>query len=203
MMDKFSEENTRVPVPYAPALIRLLQGVVYSDDRTAWDLVLRYKSLIEAYFLRMGLHLYLAEEDGYAYLFQPDIEDETGAAIELPRLTQRRELTYSTTLVLVLLREALNQFDSTNIENNKLRISHDELLDMLRPFYRSREDERAIIKAVNSDINNVVSLGFLKKIELEGQLYYIVRPILKARVNSDELDLIKMQLEQHAHDESK
>src|SRR4051812_21432727 len=114
MMDNFSVENTRVPVPYAPALIRLLQGVVYSDDRTAWDLVLRYKSLIEAYFLRMGVQLYLAEEDGYAYLSQPDIEDETGAAIELPRLTQRRELTYSTTLVLVLLREALNQFDSTN-----------------------------------------------------------------------------------------
>jgi hypothetical protein len=201
-MNNFSDEMPNAPAPYAPALIRLLQGAVYADDREIWDLVIRYESPITAYFARMGVQLYLNEGDGFAYLTQPDTEEESESASALPRLTRRQKLTYSTTLILVLLREALNQFDSTNIENNKLRISYDELLSMLRPFYRLREDERALLRQMNSDINNVVELGFLKKLEIDGQSQYLVRPILKARVPSDVLAQIKTQLEQHAHDES-
>jgi hypothetical protein len=202
-MDNFSDENVNAPVRYAPVLIRLLQGVVYSDDRDIWDLVMRYATPITAYFAQMGVQLYLNENDGFACLTQPDLEDENGASITLPRLTRRQKLTYSTTLVLIVVRELLNQFDSTNIENNKLRISQEELIRNLRPFYRSREDERTLLKQMNTDINNVIELGFLKKQELDGQTQYLVRPILKAHLNSDELARIKSQLEQHAHDESK
>lgn len=200
-MNNFSDDTLNTPAPYAAALIRLLQGAVYADDREIWDLVIRYETPITAYFARMGVKLYLNEGDGFAYLTQPSTtEDESESA--LPRLTRSQKLSYSTTLVLVLLREALNQFDSTNIENNKLRISHEELLTMLRPFYRLREDERAVLREMSSDINKVVELGFLKKLEISGQLHYLVRPILKSRVPSDELFRIKTQLEQHAHDES-
>ena len=194
MTDNFSDENVNTPVPYAPALIRLLQGVIYSDDRDIWDLVMRYKMPIAAYFARMGVQIYLNEEDGFTYLTQPDLEDEDGATITLPRLTRRQKLTYSTTLVLVIVRELLNQFDSTNVENNKLRISQEELMRNLRPFYRSREDERSLLKQMNTDINNVIELGFLKKQDIDGQTHYLVRPILKAHLNSDELARIKSQL---------
>jgi Domain of unknown function (DUF4194) len=202
-MNNFSDDTPNTPSPYAAALIRLLQGAVYADDREIWDLVIRYESPITAYFARMGVKLYLNEGDGFAYLTQPSTtEDEGESAMTLPRLTRSQKLSYTTTLVLVVLREALNQFDSTNIENNKLRISHEELITMLRPFYRLREDERSIVREMNSDINKVVELGFLKKLEIDGKLHYLVRPILKSRVSSDELSRIKTQLEQHAHDES-
>lgn len=198
-----SEDSLNVPAPYAPALIRLLQGVVYSDDREIWDLVLRFESAIVDYFARMGVELYLNENDGFAYLTQPDMDDEKAAAVTLPRLTRRTKLTYSVTLVLVLLREELNQFDSTNVENHKLIIPHEQMLAMMRPFYASREDERTLIRQMERDLNQVVEFGFLKKLENNGQTEYLVRPILKARVNSDELARVKTQLEQHAHDESR
>ncbi len=203
MMDTFSETTSNTPAPYAPALIRVLQGVVYADDRDIWDMVIRYQYPIESYFAQMGVELYLNENDGFAYLTQPDLEDDSGSAVTLPRLTRRQKLTYSTTLVLVLLREELNQVDSTNVENNRLVISHQKLLDMLRPFYTTREDERTLIRLMERDVNQVVELGFLKKQTMDGEVEYIVRPILKARVNSDELARIKSQLEQHAHDESR
>ncbi|NJO84806.1 MAG: DUF4194 domain-containing protein [Blastochloris sp.] len=135
------------PEPYAPALIRLLQGFVYDDDTEAWELLLRYQQAVEDYFGRMGLAVYVNEGDGFAYLSQPpDIEDERGAAIVLPRLTRRRALTYSVTLVLVVLREELNQFDSTNIDSVRLVIPRARLFEMLRPFYGQRDDERALLE---------------------------------------------------------
>ena len=201
MTDATFNLRSNTPEPYAPALIRLLQGVVYSDDRDIWELIMRYQSAIHTHFGQMGVLLYLDESNGFAYLTQPDSEDGD-VATTLPRLTRRRELTYSTTLVLVLLREALNQFDSNVSDNRYLTIAHEDLIRLISPFYVVREDERSLNRQMEKDINQVVDLGFLKKYELNGQINYNVRPILKARVNSDELARLKNLLEQHAHDES-
>jgi hypothetical protein len=202
MTNNIADEFTNAPAPYAPALIRLLQGVVYSDDTDLWDMVLRYETAITGYFARMGITLYLNENDGFAYLTQPESEESSKTGATLPRLTRRRELTYSTTLVLVLLREALNQFDSTNLENNRLYITHEQLLSMMSPFYARKEDERIVIRQMEKDINQVLDMGFLKRLELNGETQYLVRPILKARINSDQLVQIKAQLEKHAQHES-
>jgi len=201
-MNAIPDETINGPSPYAPALIKLLQGVVYSDDHDIWGLVLRYQTPIATYFSRMGLQLYLNENDGFVYLTQPNLEED-GKLQELPRLTRRRELTYSVTLVLVLLREELNQFDSSNVENKKLTIPHEYLIDLMRPFYAVREDERTLIRNMEKDINQVVEMGFIKRIEIDKQAHYLVRPILKARVNSDELDRLKVQLESHTRNESR
>jgi hypothetical protein len=203
VVDNFaSHPQSNEPAPYAPALIRLLQGIVYSDDSEIWELVLRYQYMIESYFAQMGVELYLNEPDGFAYLTQPDREDEKGAAIPLPRLTRRRALTYSVTLVLVLLREQLNQFDSTNVDTNRLILTHEALLDLMRPFYIAREDERSLIRQMERDINQVVELGFLKELKQDKHVSYLIRPVLKSRVNSEQLAQIKLQLEQHSRDDS-
>lgn len=202
MTNNNPDDFTNAPAPYAPALIRLLQGAIYSDDTDLWNMVLRYETAITGYFARMGITLYLNENDGFAYLTQQESEESGKTGASLPRLTRRRELTYSTTLLLVLLREALNQFDSTNLENNRLYITHEQLLSTMRPFYARKEDERIVIRQMEKDINQVLDLGFLKRLELNGETQYLVRPILKARINSDQLVQIKAQLEKHAQHES-
>lgn len=189
------------PALYAPALIRLLQGPVFTDDRAAWDLVLRYEQPIRAYFAQMGVRLYCDEANGFAYLTQPDAEDGDPES-SLPRLTRRYSLTYSITLLLVLLREQMNQFDSIVADNSRLIIAHADLIEMMRPFYAVGEDERAMIRKMEQDITSVVGFGFLKKQDISGQASYLVRPILKAYLNADELQQLKAQLDQHAHDES-
>ncbi len=189
------------PAPYAPALIRLLQGVVFTDDREIWDLVLRYEHPINAYFAQMGVALYCDEASGYAYLRQPATEDGDPASL-LPRLTRRRELTYSTTLLLVLLREEMNQFDSTLSENTQLLLPHERLLELMGPFYSAGDDERAVIRKMEQDIGTVVDLGLLKKQDAGGQSSYLVRPVIKAFFNAETLEEVKARLLQHAHDES-
>ncbi|HLY26459.1 MAG TPA: DUF4194 domain-containing protein [Aggregatilineales bacterium] len=198
-----TETTPTGPAPYAAALIRLLQGIVYVDDREVWEQILRHQSAISAYFAQMGVELYLNENDGFAYLTQPDMEDDAGEIVVLPRLTRRRALTYSVTLVLVLLREELNQFDTTNMESDKLIISSEELFALMRPFYVPKGgDERTLNRQMDHDVNQVVELGFLKKLEVEGQIHFLVRPVLKSRINSDELAKIKEKLETYRHDQS-
>lgn len=191
------------PEPYAPALIRLLQGFVYDDDTDVWELLLRYQPAVEDYFGRMGLLVYLNEPDGFAYLTQPsDLEDDNGTVIVLPRLTPRRALTYSVTLVLVVLRDELNQFDSTNVDSVRLVIPRPRLIEQLRPFYRQGNDERRLLDQIQKDINQVVGMGFLKLIKQGNEESYQVRPVLKAKINSEQLELIKAQIEAHESDES-
>lgn len=202
MTDMDQTAVVQQPEPYATALIRLLQGFLYADDGEAWDLLLRYRSSVESYFARMGLELYINEVDGFAYLSQPDAEDDAGAAVSLPRLTRRRPLTYSVTILLVLLRDELNQFDRTNLEANRLIIPREHLVEQMRSFYAQRGDERQLLAQIQKDINQVIDLGFLKEITHGEQVSYLVRPVLKAKINSDQLAQIKAQLEQHAHDDS-
>ncbi|MBE2268120.1 MAG: DUF4194 domain-containing protein [Anaerolinea sp.] len=183
------------PSPYAAALIRLLQGIVYADD-DVWGLVLRYQTPISTYFTQMGVQLYLNENEGFAYLTQPD-EEELGITAPLPRLVRRRALSYSVTVLLVLLREELNQFDTTDVDNYRLILAREALLTIMQPFYAQQEDERARLKLMERDLNQVVEFGFLKEIKREKQIDYLVRPVLKAKIDSDQLELIKQRLAEH------
>src|SRR5215208_2511849 len=97
-------------VPYAPAVIKLLQGVIYHDDTAAWNLLLAHQTPIQEYFARIGLVVYVDEADGFAFLRQPELESEEGSRIALPRLIRRDRLSYHVTLLCVLLRERLDQF---------------------------------------------------------------------------------------------
>lgn len=184
------------PSPYAGAIIRLLQGIVYADD-DGWGLVLRYQTPISAYFSQMGVMLYLNENEGFAYLTQPSDDEESAGTADLPRLIRRRALSYSVTVMLVLLREELNQFDTTDVDNYHLIIPRDALITKMQPFYAHQADERARLKAMERDINQVVEFGFMKEIKREKQIDYLVRPVLKAKIDSDQLEIIKQRLAEH------
>ncbi|HET7640709.1 MAG TPA: DUF4194 domain-containing protein, partial [Ktedonobacteraceae bacterium] len=94
-----------IVMPYAPVVLKLLQNPLFSDESSSWNLLLSYLTPVQEYFARIGLEVRVHEEDGYAYLHQPALEDDEGQTIVLPRLTRRDRLTYHTTLLCVLLRE--------------------------------------------------------------------------------------------------
>lgn len=186
--------------PFAPAVIRLLQGPLSSDDSGPWNLLLIHETPVREYLAKIGLELILNEPDGYAFLRQPEWEGADGQRIVLPRLTRRDRLSYHVTLMCALLRERLDQFEAGTPETDRLIITSDDLRDMLRPFLPERGDERALLKKIDETANKVVELGFLRRPGADNR--YEVRPILKARIASDALaDLLQM-LEQHAPTDS-
>lgn len=182
-------------MPYAPAVIRLLQGTLSVDDAAVWNILLLHETPVREYLAKIGLELVLNEIDGYAFLRQPDLEGEDGRKLALPRLTRRDRLSYHVTLLCALVRERLDQFEASTPEVERLILTGDDLREMLRPFLRERGDERALIKKIDETASRVVDLGFLRRLGNDNR--YEVRPILKARIGSEVLADVLARLEQY------
>lgn len=182
-------------MPYAPAVIRLLQGTLSVDDAGAWNILLLHETPVREYLAKIGLELVLNEIDGYAFLRQPDLAGEDVQKLALPRLTRRDRLSYHVTLLCALVRERLDQFEASTPEADRLILTGEDLREMLRPFLRERGDERALIKKIDETASRVVGLGFLRRLGNDNR--YEVRPILKARIDSEVLADVLTRLEQY------
>ncbi|HEU5015210.1 MAG TPA: DUF4194 domain-containing protein [Roseiflexaceae bacterium] len=182
---------------YAPVLIKLLQGIIAYDDAAIWSLLLYHEAAIHEYFERAGLHVEVDETEGYAFLRQPDPEEDSSVAMTLPRLTSRHRLSYPVTLLLVLLHEALQQFDASESQSDRLVVTIEELRDMQRPFQRERSDEVKLARSLDAHVSRLVELGFLRRLSGDEERYE-VRRIIKAKVPADMLAEIKEKLVAHA-----
>lgn len=180
--------------PYAAVVIKLLQGVLYHDDTITWNLLLQYSEQVRMFFAQMGLELQFHEEDGFAYVRQAEIEDEEGDPLNLPRLTRRIPLSYPVTLLCVLLREQLLQFEAANLENAACLLTREQIYEMLLPALPERTNEMVTRRKVDSLIEQVVELGILKKRPHLGADYFEVRRILKAKLDAEKLHELKERL---------
>jgi hypothetical protein len=179
------------PQPYAPVVLKLLQGVIYSDD-SHWDRLQSYLTPIKEYFSKIGLQVRNYETEGFAYLEQPD-PDPDEKTEPLPRLTIRRPLSFKLTLFSVLLREKLRQFDASD-NLGRLVLTVEELRDSLQPYLPESNNEEKFRREVDGLVKQASEFGFLKP--LSGQdAHYEVRSILKAKIDADTLERLKYKLE--------
>lgn len=183
------------PQPYAPAALKLLQGAIYSDD-PHWDSLQNHLTAIKEYFSKIGLQVQNYETEGFAYLQQPD-PDPDDRTEPLPRLTIRRKLSFKVTVLCVLLREELRQFDASDA-TGRLVLSVEKLRDLLQPYLPEGNNEEAFRREVDALVKQAVELGFLKRLSGEDENYE-VRSILKAKIDADMLELLKQKLEAHAN----
>ncbi len=188
--------NRDKQTPYAAVIIKLLQGTLEADDGY-WSTLLDYRSAVEEHFESLGLALHLDEVEGYAYLTQPDPgDDEVGDSEPLPRLVRRQKLSYGATLLCVLLRERLLQFDQRDLASSRAVISKSEIQEMMGLFLETPTDELKLFRSVDGHIRQVLELGFLKKLSTEEDMFEI-RRIIKAKLSADALADVKAKLEAH------
>jgi hypothetical protein len=175
------------------AAVRLLQGVVYSDDAKTWDIVLRSRSSLETHFARLALMLVVDEPEGYAYLRQWQ-ECEYPAGYEnVPRLVRRSPLGYSPTLLCVLLRDELRRFEEDDLHNERCVVETSALFDQWRVFFPAGQDEVRQRKEFVGVLRKVEELGFIRKFADNPEAWEI-RRILKSRLPVTELEALKQQL---------
>ncbi|HGG61236.1 MAG TPA: DUF4194 domain-containing protein [Gammaproteobacteria bacterium] len=174
-------------------LIALLKGIVHAEsDPALWQQLLQHQARARDYMRLIGLDLMLDEAEGYAWLrTRPPREGEP----ELPRLITRRQLAFPVSLLLALLRKKLAEFDASG-GDTRLILSRDDIADLLRLFLPGGSDEVRLLKQIDSHINKVAELGFLRK--LRGQEHqYEVRRILKAFVDAQWLNEFDQRLAEY------
>ncbi len=175
--------------PYATAVRKLLKGVVYYDDTSAWQQIRDYEYPIRQYLGKIGLGMHLDEIGNFAYLYDDSRDDDNQDA--LPALTSRRNLSFPDTLLLVLLRERLDEHEMRDLDGVDLILSDEDLSDMIQVFMQDYGDARKIETNTTTSVNRLVRYGFLTK-RSDGR--YTVRPLIRAKINADELESIKARL---------
>jgi hypothetical protein len=175
------------------AAVRLLQGVVYSDDANVWDIVLRTRSTLEAYFSRLALMLIVDEPEGYAFLRQWNDSEYPSGYEDVPRLVRRSSLGYGPTLLCVLLRDELRRFEDDDLHNERCVIETAALFDQWRVFFPAGQDEVRQSKEFSGILRKVEELGFIRRFA-ESPEAWEIRRILKARLPVAELESLKEQL---------
>jgi hypothetical protein len=175
--------------PYATAVRKLLKGVVYYDDTTAWQQIRDYEFPIREYLGKIGLGMHLDEIGNFAYLYDDSRDDDNQDA--LPALTSRRNLSFPDTLLLVLLRERLDEHEMRDLDAVDLILSDEDLLDMMQVFMQDYGDARKIETNTTTSVNRLVRYGFLTK-RSDGR--YTVRPLIRAKINADEMEGIKARM---------
>ncbi|MES2759509.1 MAG: DUF4194 domain-containing protein [Pseudomonadota bacterium] len=174
-------------------LVVLFQGVLYRDgDAALWQPLIDLQGRVRDYCATVGLELILDEAEGYAYLrHRPSAPGEA----ELPRLIQRRQLSYPVSLILVLLRKKLAEFDATGGET-RLVVGRDQIAEQVRLFLPETGNEARLLDRMDAHLNKVIELGFLHR--LRGQEHqFEVRRILKAFVDAQWLSEFEQRLAQY------
>lgn len=188
-----TETTTTIPI-YSTVIVRLLQSVIYDEDRKLWQVLVTYQQQIRDYFATIGVELHLNETDGFAFLSQPDEMEGQ----KVPRLVRRIPLSYELTLLLVILREALEEFDVQNTESRTLFITNKELKERIELFFEDKADKVKLLERFDTYINGVVNLGFLKERDVKGYeedvKTFEVRRIIKAKISNEKLEEIKEKI---------
>ncbi|MBD3940257.1 DUF4194 domain-containing protein [Microbacterium sp. NEAU-LLC] len=169
----------------ATAIIALMREVVYRDTpahEPVWEALGRHRAAVADHFAAIGVDVIVDENEGYAFLRTREPEEGDDA---LPRLVRRRSLTYNVSLLLVLLRRRMVEFEASG-EAGKLVLTRDQIVELLRVFQASSTNEARIVEQADRTIAQVADLGFLR--ELRGQRgAWEVRRILKAYVDAQTL----------------
>lgn len=190
--DSPADEVSRGLPPLGPVLVKLMKGVVYREDHEAlWQDLILLEHHARDYVLVIGLDLILNEAEGFAYLHQ--LETDEALPDKLPRLVQRRPLSYLVSLLCVLLRKRLVEADVGG-EESRVVLTRDQMAEMMQIFLKDQPNEARLMDQMDATINKVTALGFLRRFSKESQAFE-VRRILKDLVNADWLSKLDVKLD--------
>ena len=166
-------------------VISLLKGVIYREgDERLWGALLNLQARVRDYVSVLGLELIFDEAEGYAFLKSRHEPTEEESATKLPRLVARRPLSFPVSLLLALLRKKLAEFDAGGGET-RLILIRDDLVELVRVFLPDSSNEAKLIDQIETHINKIVDLGFLRRLKVaSGPASFEVRRILKAFVDA-------------------
>lgn len=183
----------------SPVLIQLLKGVVYQERYPVlWQDLLTFQGQVRNYFSVIGLELLLDEAEGFAFLRQAQATsngEETEVEAALPRLVSRRPMGYPLSLLCVLLRKKLAEFDARG-GATRLVLSQAQIVEMMHVYMPPQKNEARTVDVINTTIKKTMDLGFLKKLGSDGQQYEVGR-IIKALVDADWLKKLDTLLNEY------
>lgn len=182
-------------LPSAFVKARLFREAVYREDAEDWLTLRGHLDEIRRYFRDIGQDLVFDEAEGYAFIRQLEFEGEE----HVPRLVQRRPLSYVATLLLVILREEFLRFDAAPGDSTRLVKTRTELRNFIADFVPETTNQVRDTGRIDAAIKSLSELGFLRPLNaVSNQDTFEIMRIVKARLGPADLETIKERLCLHA-----
>jgi hypothetical protein len=183
-------------LPYTPVFIKLLKGPVEYVEKGAWEKLMQYKPELTTFLQQLGLTLVLDEQDGYAYVKHAQTEEDDNTVSWI----QRRSLTYEESVMLVLLREMMAEFEIGEATTRELIKKRREIKEYAEMFFKEKASRVKFLKEIDKLIDKAEENGFLDKAEqndITDEQKFRIKKIIKAKVGDEELTLFHQQLVKH------
>ena len=181
-------------LPYTSVFIKLLKGPIEYVEKSAWEKLVQYKVELTTFLQQLGLTLVLDEQDGYAYVKHLQTDEEENPVTWI----QRRSLTYEESVMLVLLREMMAEFEVGEATNRELIKKRREIKEYAELFFKENASRVKFLKEIDRLIDKAEENGFLDKTEhhdLTDEQKFRIKKIIKAKFSSEELDQFFQQLQ--------
>ncbi len=175
-------------------IIYLFKGVLYNTNEAVWKSLIQYQNDIKNYFSVVGIDLIINQSEGFAFLKQREIVEET--TIHFPKLIEKRQLSYPVSLLCILLRKKLLDFDNTG-EESRLILSKEQIVELILSFLPDNtSNEKKVIDKIDIHIKRLIELGFLRELKNEQERYEVSR-ILIAYLPVEELQNVLDKLKDY------
>ena len=177
--------------PYSKAVIKLLKGVVENND-VVWNDLLTYQADIQNYISTMGLELIVKKDEGFAFIKQTILDDD-----KTINLVSRRQYGFEVSVMLVVLRHMLEDFDSnpTLSQATDKYVTAEDIKEETEMFLPVSYNKVKFEKELDNNIEKIIGFGFLVAPKnKEGEKRYRIHRIIKEKVTLDDLLDFKKQL---------
>lgn len=176
---------------FSRTMVALFKNAVYKEiDPEHWEIITSQKNKIEDYVCKIGLTLIVDEMDGYGYLKQRLYGEGDE---EIPRLIPRHALSYPDSLLLVLLRKKLLEFDSTT-GDQRLIITKEQIIELMSLFLKDTTNEAKLVGDIEKYIEHIEKMGFLRRLRGSEDSFEVQR-ILRSFVNAEWLNHFNERLD--------
>jgi hypothetical protein len=180
--------------PYSKAIVRLLKGTVERNN-IIWNDIIVYQVEIQNYIIVIGLELIVKKDEGFAFVKQVELDEDNTL-----NLVSRRQIGFETSIVLVVLRQILEEFDSSPTETQSFEkfITNNEIKEEVELFLPEKFNRVKFIKELESYVRKVAELGFLVETKrTENEVRYKIHRIIKEKITLDDLLEFKNKLQEY------
>jgi hypothetical protein len=180
--------------PYSKAIVKLLKSPIERSSNLWTDLI-NYQLEIQDYISQIGLELIIKKDEGFAFVKQ--FEDSEGNTLGL---IIRRQIGFETSIVLVVLRQSLEEFDSnpTQFQGSEKFITDNDIKEEVELFLPKKFNRVKLLKELDSYIRKIVELGYLKEVSKKDyETKFQIQRIIKEKVTLDILQQFKLELEKY------
>ena len=185
--------------PYAWPARQLLIGPIYDEDARLWAALQQHLGALQTHFSGIGLRLEIAPQDGYAFLDDAPTDAEEASGTTLPPLLRAHSLSYEATLLAVVLRHWLGEYDQAGQpDGQQLRLSLGQIMERVSLLLPPASNQVKLLKSIRKYVQELSDLGFVRLHHEETldqqRSRYEVRRILLARLTPEMLEEFQRQL---------